>query len=123
MPFFPRCGRPLMRLGLLADIHEAVGLLREAITLFRRSGVDEILCLGDVCAMHTDLEETVRVLRDAAVVGVWGNHDFGLCQPGTDSLGDRFSGELFAYMRTLQPRLVRDDCLFTHVEPWLDPND
>ena len=26
-------------------------------------------------------------------------------------------------MATLQPTLVRDDCLFTHVEPWLDAND
>jgi predicted phosphodiesterase len=112
-----------MRLGLLADIHEAVDLLREAIELFRRRGVDEIICLGDFCAMHSHLEETVDLLRGAGVVGVWGNHDFGLCRPADDYARRRFSPELLAYTASLQPRLVRDDCLFTHVEPWLDPND
>ena len=27
------------------------------------------------------------------------------------------------FMTTLQPRIEIDDCLFTHVEPWLDPHD
>src|SRR5207244_7389868 len=104
-----------MRLGLLADVHEALELLREAIELFRRRGVDEIVCLGDICAMHDDLEETVEVLREAGVVGVWGNHDFGLCKPIDDSVRARY-GKMLEYTTTLQPRLVRDDCLFTHVE-------
>jgi predicted phosphodiesterase len=112
-----------MRLGLLADIHEAADLLREALDLFRRDGVDEVVLLGDFCGMHERLEETVRLLREAGVVGVWGNHDFGLCRPVGDAARARFSPELLNWCATLQPRLVRDDCLFTHVEPWLDPND
>jgi predicted phosphodiesterase len=112
-----------MRLGLLADIHEAVDLLREALALFRQRGVDEVVCLGDLCAMHAQLEETVALLAEAGVVGVWGNHDFGLCHGVDDFVRSRYSPELLAYTATLQPRLVRDDCLFTHVEPWLDPTD
>lgn len=27
------------------------------------------------------------------------------------------------YMGSLQPRVEVEDCLFTHVEPWLDPHD
>jgi predicted phosphodiesterase len=112
-----------MRLGLLADIHEAVDLLREALALFRRHGVDEVVSLGDFCEMHQHLDETVRLLRDAGAVGVWGNHDFGLCQPTGTALDGRFAAEVLAWTTSMQPHLVRDDCLFTHVEPWLDGND
>ena len=47
--------------------------------MLRRQGADRLVLVGDVCGMHTDLEETVGLLDDAGVVGVWGNHDFGLC--------------------------------------------
>lgn len=112
-----------MRLGLLADIHEAVHPLRQALERFRDLAVDEVVVLGDVCAMHQHLDETVELLRRAGAVGVWGNHDYGLCQPNGTATSRLFAPEVLAYMRTLDPILVRDDCLFSHVEPWLDPND
>lgn len=112
-----------MRIGLLADIHEAVPQLRQALERFRDLAVDEVVVVGDICAMHERLAETVALLREARAVGVWGNHDFGLCQPDGPTLGRLFSADELAYMRTLGPILVRDDCLITHVEPWLDPND
>jgi predicted phosphodiesterase len=111
-----------MRLGLLADVHEAVDLLREAIGLFRQRGVDEIVFLGDLCAMHKRLDETAALMHQERIAGVWGNHDFGLCH-GHVRAGAQYSPELLAYTTTLRPSLVRDDCLFTHVEPWLDAND
>jgi predicted phosphodiesterase len=112
-----------MRLGLLADIHEAVEPLREALGLFERLGVDEVVHLGDVCRMHRRLDETVELLARANVPGVWGNHDYGLCQEPGEEMRSRFSPRILDYMRTLKPTLVREDCLFTHVEPWLDAND
>ena len=39
-----------MKLGLIADIHENVELLREAIDWFRAENVDQIVVLGDVFA-------------------------------------------------------------------------
>jgi predicted phosphodiesterase len=112
-----------MLLGLLADIHEAVGPLREALDLFARHRVDAILHLGDICEMHHRLDETIALLQNAGVAGVWGNHDYGLCRDVTDEMRRRFSPGAIEYMRTLQPTLTREDCLFTHVEPWLDAND
>lgn len=112
-----------MLLGLIADIHEAADLLREALEEFRRRGVEEVVFLGDLCAMHQRLEETVALLRGANASGVWGNHDFGLCHGVDAQTRRRYSAELFAYTGTLRPALVREDCLFTHVEPWLDAND
>lgn len=112
-----------MLLGLIADIHEAVELLAEALDGFQRRGVDEVIFLGDVCGMHQRLEQTVALLRRGNVVGVWGNHDFGLCHGVNDEVRARYSPEMFEYTASLQPTLIRDDCLFAHVEPWLDPCD
>jgi predicted phosphodiesterase len=111
-----------MRLGLLADVHEAIPQLCEALGRFRPLAVDEVVVLGDICGMHQHLAETLTLLRDARAVGVWGNHDFGLCRPIEGSiLAARYSSELLAYARTYQPRLVRADCHFSHVEAWLNP--
>ena len=73
-----------MRLGLLADIHEAVAALRAALQLFRRNGVDKILHLGDVCRMHHYLPETCRILEEAGlpagVLNVITSSSSGVCQ-------------------------------------------
>ncbi len=111
-----------MRIGILTDIHEAADELRRALAVLRRHGADRLVHLGDLCGMCTDLEETVRLLDEAGVDGVWGNHDFGLCGGNpTDEDRLRYSERLLAYMRRLRPRLEVEGCLLTHVEPWLDP--
>jgi hypothetical protein len=111
-----------MKIGILADVHENVDGLRWALAVLKEHGADCLVFLGDVCAMHTDLEETVALLDQAGVVGVWGNHDFGLCG-GNPTAEDRsrYSPRLLEFMGRLRPRLELDGCLFTHVEPWLDP--
>jgi hypothetical protein len=114
--------RTLMKIGILADIHESLDHLRWALSELRRAGADRLVVVGDVCGMHTDLEETVGLLDNAGVVGVWGNHDFGLCEENpTDEDRLRYSNRLLTFMGRLRPRLDVEGCLFTHVEPWLDP--
>lgn len=112
-----------MRLGLLADIHEAVEPLQEAIERFRELQVDEILHVGDICRMHRRLKETCKILKEANVAGVWGNHDLGLCREVEEKFHESFGEEVLSYMAGLSPQLVREDCLLSHVEPWLDAND
>jgi len=111
-----------MKLGILADIHEHTEQLRIAIAVLQEHGADRFVVLGDVFEMGERLEETVHVLREVQAVGVWGNHDVGLCFKPTDKVRDRYSPTVLNFMGSLQPRLEIDDCLFTHVEPWLDPH-
>ncbi len=111
-----------MRIGILADVHENLGHLRWAIDILRDRGADCLVFLGDVVEMGHRLRETVDLLVEASAVGVWGNHDFGLCgenQTPDDRL--RYGEPVLGFMRRLQPRLEVEGCLFTHIEPWLDP--
>jgi hypothetical protein len=83
--------------------------------------VEQVVVLGDVFEMGTHLEESCRLLMDAGAVGVWGNHDFGLSCDADSRAVDKYSGPAIDFMSSLRPRLEIDGCLFTHVEPWLDP--
>jgi hypothetical protein len=110
-----------MRLGILADIHEELPFLRWSLEFFPSLGVDRIIVLGDIHCLGKHLAETVALLAAANATGVWGNHDFGLCRDVPPRLRDRYAGPVLDYMGALQPRLEVADCLFSHVEPWLDP--
>jgi predicted phosphodiesterase len=111
-----------MRLGILADIHEQVEELRNAIAVLQGERADRFVVLGDVFETGKRIDETVSVLRDVDAVGVWGNHDFGLCVEPSEQICQRFSTQVLDFMGRLKPRLEIDGCLFTHVEPWLDPH-
>jgi predicted phosphodiesterase len=111
-----------MRLGLLADIHEDVDMLTAAIARLRREGVDRLVVLGDVFETGRRIEETVAVLAEAGTVGVWGNHDLGLCHEVEDWTRERFGGSVLEYFASLRPSLILGDCHISHVQPWLDPH-
>ena len=112
-----------MRLGLITDIHEQVDFLRIALDHFRREQVDQVVVLGDVFETGERIEETCQLLAEAKAVGVWGNHDFGLCSAPADDIRDKYPASVTEYLSTFRPRLELDDCYFAHVEPWLDPED
>jgi hypothetical protein len=115
-----------MLIGILADIHEELDPLRRALAEFRRHSVDLVVTLGDACdILLTDgrAEEVVRLLREVNAIGVWGNHDVGLCVDQSDRVRQRYSPDVLAFMAGLQGHLAVEDCLFSHVEPWLDSHD
>ena len=111
-----------MKLGLMADIHENVEGLQRSLELLKAEGVAQIVMLGDVVEMGRRIRETCELLAAAKAVGVWGNHDFGLCVDDSAELQQQYGDAVVNYMRSLKAQLVIDDCYFAHVEPWLDPS-
>ena len=110
-----------MRLGLLADIHEAVGPLGRAVQELKALGVDSFVILGDVLDCGERVEETVSILAPLAGVGVWGNHDFGLCGEVPPAIRGRFSEAVLDYFSGLRPTVELAGCRFQHIDPHLDP--
>jgi predicted phosphodiesterase len=112
-----------MKLGLLTDIHEHVEFLAGALRRFERECVERIVVIGDVFEMGRRIDETCHLLAAAGAIGVWGNHDFGLCSNPDGETWARYPRGVLDYMTTLRPRLEIAGCHFTHVEPWLDPEN
>jgi predicted phosphodiesterase len=69
-----------MKIGILADIHESLTNLRWALDVLHEQDPDRLVVLGDVFELGHRLRETVDLLAHDGAVGVWGNHDFGLCR-------------------------------------------
>lgn len=111
-----------MRLGLIADIHEAVDELAAALDVLRSEGADSYIVLGDIFEMGERIEETVELLSETGAQGVWGNHDFGFCVDADDEVMAKYSSNVRGLLGSLKPSLEIDDCFFSHVEPWLDPH-
>lgn len=110
-----------MKLGLLTDIHEHVEHLQTALECFKAEGVDQVVVIGDLFHNGQRVAETCRLLAQANAIGVWGNHDFDLIfdpQPYV-----RYPPSALSYLASLRPRLEIAGCHFTHIEPWLDPEN
>src|SRR5262245_10414897 len=115
-----------MRIGLVTDIHDHVEPLARALELFRQRGVDQVITLGDSCeafTRHSRAAEVIELLRGANAVGVWGNHDMGLCHDVDERARQRYPAAVLDYLATMRPRLSLGECHFSHVEPSVDPYD
>jgi hypothetical protein len=110
-----------VRLGLLADIHEAIEPLRAAVSELRARRVDAFVMLGDVLDHGERADETVALLKELPGVGVWGNHDFGLCGEVDDTARTRYSPDVLEYFGRLRSSVVVEGTLFQHIDPHLDP--
>lgn len=114
-----------MRIGLLADIHDDAMNLRRALRELDRQRVDHVVTLGDMVTWPDPerVAEVVSLLQAAGAIGVWGNHDFGLCHEVDEAVRRTWATEVLQFMSGIQPRLELGPCHFSHVEPWLDPYD
>jgi hypothetical protein len=112
-----------MKLGLITDIHEYVEYLHTVLDHFFKEQVDQIVAIGDVFQTGERIEETCRLLAGANVIGVWGNHDYALSFDPSKEVRAKYPAAVIEYMTSLRPRLEIDGCLFTHVEPWLNPEN
>ncbi|PAY19060.1 hypothetical protein CKO51_13075 [Rhodopirellula sp. SM50] len=112
-----------MKLGIITDVHEHIEFLDAALDQFRKECVDHIVVIGDLFETGERIEQTCQRLCDAGVVGVWGNHDYGLCQDVESETREKYSENVLEFMSSLKPRLELTGCHFMHNEPWLNPND
>jgi len=84
-------------LGLISDVHATPAPVREALSIFKRAGVDQVLCAGDIAGYHDDVEETVALLVDNGVLAVRGNHDLRYL----DRPGKHLEGQAATYLMQL----------------------
>jgi putative phosphoesterase len=70
-----------MRLGLIGDVHQEDELLARALEFLSGQEVDRLLCTGDVVDGPGEANSCCRLLEEADVLTVRGNHDRWLFEP------------------------------------------
>jgi predicted phosphodiesterase len=115
-----------MLLGLITDVHNHSPELARALDLLLARGVDRVVTIGDTCdafASPDGATEVASLLAACGAVGVWGNHDFGLCRDISDKHRARFGPVVLDYMARMQPFLEIENCYFSHREASVDAHD
>jgi len=64
-----------MKLGLISDIHADYPSLVKALRIFKRVGVNKILCAGDLVEKGDNGNEVVALIHRLKIPCVLGNHD------------------------------------------------
>ena len=72
-----------MRLGVIADVHANLAALQTSLKILEETGVDRIVCLGDLVGYGPQPNEVVSEIAERAIPTVAGNHD--LVAAGIDS--------------------------------------
>ncbi len=112
-----------MLLGLLADIHEKSNFLAAALRHFHHQSVDQVVVLGDIFDTGRRLDSVIRLLEEAGAVGVWGNHELGLCHEPEPEFLAKFPVATTQFFARLRPRWEVERYLATHALPTIDPTN
>ncbi len=88
-----------VKIGLISDVHAAVGPLQEALRIFSEERVEAILCAGDIAGYGKQLEQTVALLIKCGCRTIVGNHDLWHLSHAEDE--NRFNGPIEGYLRSL----------------------
>lgn len=65
----------MAEVAVISDVHANSFALVAVLDHIRASGASRIFCLGDVVGYNARPQETIRMLRDAAIPTIKGNHD------------------------------------------------
>ncbi len=50
-------------IGLISDVHASPEPVAEALQIFEKAGVEQVLCAGDIAGYMDQLGETIALLR------------------------------------------------------------
>jgi len=64
-----------LRWGIISDIHGNLEALEAVLGSINLSGIDKIICLGDIVGYGADPNRCTELIRERADITVIGNHD------------------------------------------------
>lgn len=104
-------------IGLISDVHATPEPVAEAIAIFEKAGVDEVLCAGDIAGYMDKLDETVKLLVDNHCQTILGNHDLKYIDHHGDS-SDTASVTFLKNLPATYEAIIEGKSLFmVHAQP------
>jgi predicted phosphodiesterase len=96
-----------MRYGIVSDIHGNLPALRAALTALQRSGVDRLVCSGDIVGYGPQPNECVELVERLGMLSVAGNHDLIALGELTDAGCDRLARDTLRWTRDILDESAR----------------
>lgn len=125
-----------MRYAVISDVHANLEALTAVLAEIDASGVDRIICPGDLVGYYTDPNEVIALLRERKVLCIAGNHDrmaIGAKEPVRCTESARramywtrtqLTSDSLSYLSSLRASMVVDDqILMVHASLHPEPND
>ncbi|MBW1708894.1 MAG: metallophosphoesterase family protein [Deltaproteobacteria bacterium] len=115
-----------MKLAVISDIHGNLEAFKQVLADIDRSGVDDLICLGDHVGYGPEPEKVVRRIRELNIRNVIGNHELGLidkeawdffnplAQKSLSITRKLISSGTLGYFKDLEPYLTLHHCRFVH---------
>lgn len=105
------------RIGIVSDVHASPAPLQEALEIFERHGVSEIICAGDIAGYHSELKSSIDLLRQYRCRTIIGNHDQPYLEDNADNIDTEEYRFLEALPETIEMTLEGSKILVVHAEP------
>lgn len=115
-----------MKYALISDIHANLEAFSSVLAEIDRSGVEKIICLGDIVGYGADPNACVEIVRERNITSILGNHDAAACglyEPTHFNPAARhavlwtrteLTRENNEFLRNLPDRIVIDNFLAVH---------
>lgn len=118
-----------MRIAIISDIHGNLEAFEAVLQDLEKSGVDEIMCLGDAVGYGADPELVIKEIKSRSIPCILGNHELGVRDP---SMLEWFnlptqqsllitrrlvSEETMDFIRSLEPSMTAHGALLVHGAP------
>lgn len=88
-------------IGLISDVHATPEPVAEALSIFAKAGVAQVLCAGDIAGYCENLEPTISLLRENNCLTIVGNHDLSYLEQHVDGYDDKADSASIDFLKTL----------------------
>ena len=105
------------RIGIVSDVHASPAPLRQALKIFEKNRVSEIICAGDIAGYFDQLTPCVDLLREYECKTIIGNHDQSYLVENSDQVEAPEFQFLHALPETIRLCIEGVDILVVHAEP------
>lgn len=105
------------KIGLISDPHACPLPLRQALDIFAREQVAEVICAGDIAGYFESLDETIELLVRHNCKTIIGNHDQSYLQASATTAKPESSEYLQGLAQTLELEIEQQRILVVHAQP------
>lgn len=105
------------RIGLISDVHCSPEPLAEALELFSREKVDDIICCGDIAGYYDSLDPTIELLARSNCKSIVGNHDQSYLEKSAQHGASKARAYLQNLPQTLSLEIEGKSIYVVHANP------